>query len=81
MAGLMRTMSPLASPREALASPALSDLGLGDQVKQQLEDQLAQQKKKNIMAAGTANMGATPPAGTQNSAFSPAVQMLFGDSR
>lgn len=68
----------------AIQSPALSDLGLGDQVKQQLQDQLDEQKKKKLMSPGTNDqpgMGAALASGTQTSAFSPAVSMLFGDAR
>lgn len=77
-----QTMKP--NQKNVVVSQALSDLGLGDQVKQQLQDQLDNQKKKNVQAAGstTMNMGATNGAQTMTSQFlSPAVSDIFGMMR
>lgn len=59
-----------------LASPALSDLGLGDQVKQQLEDMI-NNKKKNVNAAGL-NMGQTIGNSQSSLAAGGAVNDVFG---
>jgi hypothetical protein len=75
--------------RNALQSPALSDLGLGDLVKQQLEDQLEEQKKTKLLAAakpaggpGQEQMGMgalqSPQGLAAKFANSPMVQTLFG---
>lgn len=50
-------------------SPAAQDLGLGDMVKQQLEDEDVARKKKLIGGAGSGQFG-------QN--FGPATLSLFG---
>jgi len=52
-------------------SPAVDDLGLGDQLKQQTETADQIRKKKKLMAA--ANTG-----NTQDMVGSPAAAMLYG---
>lgn len=68
------------SAKNALSSPALSDLGLGDQVAQQLQDQLAERQKKALTAAGGNTSGMTDQQ-ARIMGMSPSVQMLFGDTR
>jgi hypothetical protein len=61
-----------ASSKNDMISPAASALGLGDQLHQQLEDNLDDEKKKKLMAAtqgGYMDMG------------SPAAMSLFGQTR
>lgn len=56
---------PGTSAKNLMLSPAASDLGLGDQLNQQLEDDL-EKRKKDALKAG------------QMSIMSPAVLSLFG---
>lgn len=64
----MATPGPLSSKNLSL-SPAASDLGLGDSVAQQLQDQLAERKKKLSLQTGGIP-GASP--------FSSSVTDLLG---
>ena len=60
------------SMKNTMQSSAVSDLGLGDQLHQQLEDSLDEQKKKKLMSAtqgGYMSMG------------SPAAMSLFGQMK
>ena len=61
----------------ALVSPSLSALGLGDQIKQQLEDTLDEQRKKKLLAAAGTGSGRASMALGQ----SPAISDLFGDQK
>lgn len=46
----MTTPGPISS-KNAMLSPAATDLSLGDQLSQQLQDQLAERRKKLLLAA------------------------------
>lgn len=59
--------------KNAALSPAISDLGLGDQIKQQIEDQDEITRKKKLMAAANGN-----PAQYGDMGMPAATAMLFG---
>lgn len=59
--------------KNAALSPAISDLGLGDQLKQQMEDQDEIIRKKKLMAAANGN-----PAQYGDAGLPPATAALFG---
>jgi hypothetical protein len=55
------------NPKNFALTPAASDLGLGEEIKTQLDDDVEERKKKAMLAA-------------KMSAMSPAVLSLFGAS-
>lgn len=64
-----------ATPKTVATSPAVTDLGMGDMLKMQLDSELEQRKKKLLQASqGTGATGAMGGLGNQ----SPATMMLFG---
>ena len=48
---------PVMNPKNMSLSPVASDLGLGDMLQQQAEDETEEMKKKKKMAAGVAGLG------------------------
>jgi hypothetical protein len=63
----------MTAKKNLFMSPAVSDLGLGDQVKQQMEDDDEVRRKKKIMAAANGN-----PGQYGDLTGSPATAMLYG---
>ena len=58
------------SSKNAMLSPAVADLGLGDALKQQLDDAELERKKKLLQQANAVGRGLSP--------LGPATQTLFG---
>lgn len=56
--------------KNSMMSPAAQDLGLGDQLRQQLSDAEEERKKKMLLQAQSAQRAASP--------LGPATQTLFG---
>lgn len=72
-------MPPL-SAKNLMSSPAVTDLGLGDMLRQQLDATLEERRKKLLQQqqGATSGFGATGVATSMQSALSPASTMLFG---
>ena len=62
---------PVMNPKNMSLSPVASDLGLGDMLQQQAEDETEEMKKKKKMQAGIAGMGNVGTMGQ-------AAQSIFG---
>ena len=58
---------PAVSQKNQVLSMAAQDLGLGDQLTQQVEDEVTQRKKKQLLQDQSAGIG-----------LSPSVMSLFG---
>lgn len=72
MAALMGAVNANTASQKNLAlSPAVSDLGLGDNLNQQLQDKLEEERKKRQGQI----MGQSTPNGMQ---MNPAVLSIFG---
>ena len=66
---------PLATKNQDL-SPAMSDLGLGDDLTNSVNEMLNQWKKKLLNANGNQTQGMTIGSQQFGSVFSPAIQSL-----